>query len=321
MAKNDRQPYAVFKRAGHQHSAISWGTGRAVARVPRVSGGGTARSGQGAFANMCRKGRMFAPTKIWRKWHRRINTNQKRYAVMSALAATAVPALVMARGHRIDEVREIPFVVSDEICNMKKTKEAIAFMKKAGCYEDVEKVAESKKIRCGKGKMRSRRYTTRLGPMIVYADGEETITFGFRNLPGVELCNVNRLNLLRLAPGGHVGRFMIWTKAAFEKVDSLYTLPHNVLSSADINRVINSAEIQAVVRPAKKIVAYPKKANPLRNKAVMDELNPYAAIARAAEQKAIAENIKNKAANQEKKRALKAKFAEQKAAYYESMMQ
>lgn len=155
MAKNDRQPYAVFKRAGHQHSAISWGTGRAVARVPRVSGGGTARSGQGAFANMCRKGRMFAPTKIWRKWHRRINTNQKRYAVMSALAATAVPALVMARGHRIDEVREIPFVVSDEICNMKKTKEAIAFMKKAGCYEDVEKVAESKKIRCGKGKMRN----------------------------------------------------------------------------------------------------------------------------------------------------------------------
>ena len=52
----------------------------------------------------------------------------------------------------------------------------------------------------------------------------------------------------------------------------------------------------------------------------MDELNPYAAIARAAEQKAIAENIKNKAANMEKKRALKAKFAEQKAAYYKNMM-
>ena len=103
---------------------------------------------------MCRKGRMFAPTKIWRKWHRRINTNQKRYAVMSALAASAVPALVMARGHHIDEVREIPFVVADEVCNMKKTKEAVAFLKKAGCYEDVEKVAENKKIRCGKGKLR-----------------------------------------------------------------------------------------------------------------------------------------------------------------------
>jgi hypothetical protein len=33
--------------------------------------------------------------------HRRININQKRYAVASALAASAVPALVMARGHRV----------------------------------------------------------------------------------------------------------------------------------------------------------------------------------------------------------------------------
>lgn len=33
--------------AGHQTSAESWGTGRAVARIPRVRGGGTHRSGQG----------------------------------------------------------------------------------------------------------------------------------------------------------------------------------------------------------------------------------------------------------------------------------
>ena len=76
MAKNKRQAYAVSVGAGHQHSAESWGTGRAVARIPRVSGGGTSRAGQAAFGNMCRAGRMFAPTKIWRKWHRKINTNQ-----------------------------------------------------------------------------------------------------------------------------------------------------------------------------------------------------------------------------------------------------
>ncbi len=52
MAKNKRQPYAVSKYAGHQTSAESWGTGRAVARIPRVSGGGTSRSGQGAFGNV-----------------------------------------------------------------------------------------------------------------------------------------------------------------------------------------------------------------------------------------------------------------------------
>lgn len=41
---------------------------------------------------------MFAPTKTWRRWHRRINVNQKRYAICSALAASALPALVMAKG-------------------------------------------------------------------------------------------------------------------------------------------------------------------------------------------------------------------------------
>lgn len=46
MAKNKRQAYAVSEKAGHQTSAESWGTGRAVARIPRVGGGGTHRSGQ-----------------------------------------------------------------------------------------------------------------------------------------------------------------------------------------------------------------------------------------------------------------------------------
>ena len=80
LAKNKRQPYAVSRKAGHQTSAESWGTGRAVSRIPRVPGGGTHRAGQGAFGNMCRGGRMFAPTKVWRRWHRKINLNQKRYA-------------------------------------------------------------------------------------------------------------------------------------------------------------------------------------------------------------------------------------------------
>ena len=83
---------------GHQTSAESWGTGRAVARIPRVRGGGTHRSGQGAFGNMCRGGHMFAPTKVYRRWHRRVNVAQKRYALCSAIAASGVPALVMAKG-------------------------------------------------------------------------------------------------------------------------------------------------------------------------------------------------------------------------------
>ena len=78
LNKNNRQPYAVKFEAGMQTSAESWGTGRAVSRIPRVPGGGTHRAGQGAFGNMCRGGRMFAPTKTWRRWHRKVNVNEKR---------------------------------------------------------------------------------------------------------------------------------------------------------------------------------------------------------------------------------------------------
>jgi large subunit ribosomal protein L4e len=67
MAKNNRQAYAVSWMAGMQTPGHSWGTGRAVARIPRVPGGGTSRSGQGAFGNMCRGGRMFSPNRVWRK--------------------------------------------------------------------------------------------------------------------------------------------------------------------------------------------------------------------------------------------------------------
>ena len=41
MAKNNRQAYSVSWMAGMQTPGHSWGTGRAVARIPRVPGGGT----------------------------------------------------------------------------------------------------------------------------------------------------------------------------------------------------------------------------------------------------------------------------------------
>jgi len=263
IAKNKRQPYAVNRLSGMQHSAESWGTGRAVARIPRISGSGTNRSGQGAFGNMCRKGRMFAPTKTWRQWHVRVSVNERRYAVASALAATALPALVMARGHRVDNIPEVPLVVSDAVESIKKTAEAVKILKLLGAYDDVQKAIDSKSLRAGVGKMRNRRYRMRRGPLVVY-DKDEGIVRAFRNIPGVEICCVERLNLLQLAPGGHLGRFVIWTQAAFARLEEIYgtttkvaalkkgyVLPRAVMTNSDLNRVINSDEIQSVVKTAK----------------------------------------------------------------------
>merc|ERR1712088_989078 len=221
IAKNHRQPYSVNVDAGHQTSAESWGTGRAVARIPRVRGGGTHRSGQAAFGNMCRGGHMFAPTKVYRRWHRKVNVAQKRYAMVSAIAATGVPALVMAKGHRVEHIPEVPMVVSDKIQSYTKTKEAHIFLKKTKAWSDVEQVYKSMRFRAGKGKMRNRRRIQKKGPLVIF-DQDQGLTKAFRNIPGVETCSVDHLNLLKLAPGGHVGRFCIWTESAFKKLDTIY---------------------------------------------------------------------------------------------------
>jgi large subunit ribosomal protein L4e len=307
MAKNKRQPYAVSRLAGHQTSAVSWGTGRAVSRIPRVSGGGTHRAGQGAYGNMCRGGRMFAPTKIWRKWHRKINLNQRRYATAAALAASAIPSLVMARGHRIQMISEVPLVLSDSMQSLSKTKSAVKLLEAISAYDDVAKVQSSIRLRAGKGKMRNRRYRQRRGPLICYSE-DNGITKAFRNIPGVELTSVDALNLLQLAPGGHLGRFIIWSQSAFAKLDRLfgtfeqsselksnYLLPSAVISNPDISRIINSDEIQSVLRLAND--KHPKKStrkrNPLVNKAEMLKLNPYDEVKRT---------LKNVSAEKKQKR-------------------
>merc|ERR1711884_506191 len=292
MAKNKRQPYCVNVDAGHQTSAESWGTGRAVARIPRVRGGGTHRSGQGAFGNMCRGGRMFAPTKTWRRWHRKINVNQKRYAMYSAIAATGIPAIVMSKGHRIEQTPEVPLVLCDKVQELKKTKEAMILLKKLKAWTDIEKVKASKRFRAGKGKMRNRRRIQRRGPMVIY-DKDDGICQAFRNIPGITLLNVSRLNLLKIAPGGHVGRFCIWTESAFKKLDKVYgtwknestekshyNLPMTKMTNTDLSRLLKSDEIQSVLRAPKKSghVRRVLKKNPLKNARVMQRLNPYAAV-------------------------------------------
>lgn len=169
-------------------------------------------------------------------------------------------------------------------------------LKAVGAGPDIEKVKKSKKLRAGKGKLRGRRFRQRRGPLVVYnpeTDGKE-IGLAFRNIPGVEAQSVFALNLLQLAPGGHLGRFIIWTSSAFEALDKVYgstkeasalkkdfLLPAATVSQPDISKLINSSEIQAVLRPIKGAGVIKRgvtqKKNPLTNKQVLLRLNPYAA--------------------------------------------
>merc|ERR1712172_359691 len=119
--------------------------------------------------------------------------------------------------------------------------------------------------------------------------GEDNgITRAFRNLPGVELCHVSRLNLLQLAPGAHLGRFIIWSAGAFNELSTIYGneasntsskagyhLPRHIMTSSDVARIINSDQVQSVIRaPVTKVAQHAKKKNALKNRDVMLQLNP-----------------------------------------------
>jgi len=131
----------------------------------------------------------------------------------SSLAASAIPALVMARGHRIDNLAEVPLVVDNKVIdNVDKSSKAVALLKTLNAYDDVMKAKDSVNIRAGKGKARNRRYVSRRGPLVIYSQENTPMVKAFRNVAGVDLCNVSRLNVLQLAPGGHLGRFVIWTR-------------------------------------------------------------------------------------------------------------
>ncbi|KAM3182140.1 60S ribosomal protein L4B [Hymenolepis weldensis] len=295
LRKNSRQPYAVSSKAGVQASAASWGTGRAVARIPRVRGGGTHRSGQGAYGNMCRGGHMYAPTKTYRRWYRRVNVQQRRFAMCTAIAATGVPALVMARGHRVDKIPELPLVLSNNVEKISKTKEAVKVLKKLKAWSDIQKVYQSKRNRAGRGKMRNRRHIMKRGPIVIYKK-DDGITRAFRNIPGVTLLNVKYLNVLKLAPGGHMGRFAIWTEGAFRHLDKLYGtwkegshlktdfhLPSSKMTNTDLNRLLTCQAIRKVLRPRRmgrqRKRSHVKK-NPLKNMAALVKLNPNAVYER-----------------------------------------
>jgi len=181
----------------------------------------------------------------------------------------------------------------------------IEILNKLGFKEELDKVKLTKKLRPGVGKSRNRRYLVKKGPLIVYDDENIVVKHAAANIPGVDVCHISRLNLLQLAPGGHVGRLVIWTKNAFSKLTALfgtidapstekngYTLNRPLLQNANISRIINSDEIQSIVRPARKNCRLHEhhKRNPLKNKAMMHKLNPFDKIRKASATKKAAES-------------------------------
>merc|ERR1719502_1410745 len=223
------------------------------------------------------------------------------------------------------QVPELPLVI-EGAAGVEKTKDAIALCKELGVSAELSKSDKSKKVRAGRGKTRNRRYTMRKGPLVVYTEEEKSLEKAFRNIPGVDLCCVTRLNLLQLAPGGTFGRFVIYTKASVEKLGAIfgtyaagselkkgYTLPRSIMTNTDIARIINSDEIQSVLLPAKvaptKVTA---RKNPLKNKKIAAMAHDKSSI---VAKKIAAKKTKNAAKTKKHVKAKKTFFKSLQDAY------
>jgi large subunit ribosomal protein L4e len=205
---NRRQAYGPEATAGIKTSAESWGSGRGVAQVPRLK-----NSSRVARVPQAVGGRKAHPPSPKRVFIEKVNRKERQKAMRSAIAATANPDLVHARGHRFEVT--LPLILDDAFEELTSTSEIVEVLAALNVWQDVEKAKRGKRVRAGKGKRRGRRYKNKKSILIVCTRP----VVAARNLAGVDVVTVDQLNVQLLAPGTHAGRLTIWTQSAISALE------------------------------------------------------------------------------------------------------
>lgn len=220
------QPYGVDPLAGKRTSAHYHGRrsrrmtmmNRELARMSRVHGSGGLHM-RARFVPQAIKGRKAHPPKTEKKWAVKINKKERIGALLSAASASARKEIVESRGHVVDEVKHIPLVVEDKMQELRKSKEVIEMLGKLGLKKELERVRQ-RRVRAGKGTLRGRRYRVRKGPLIVIGR-DNGIVKAARNLVGVDIAEVDKLNVSMIAPGSSAGRLCLWSESAAKRMEAL----------------------------------------------------------------------------------------------------
>ena len=225
IQNNRRQKYGADPEAGKRASAElsrrrhdyrgSYGAG--ISRVPRkiLTRRGTRMYWVGAVAPGTVGGRRAHPPKAEKEWSLKINKKEKRKAIRSAISATIIKELVEERGHIVPD--SYPFVLSGDIESIEKAKDLKNYLASIGLKDELER-ASKKKIRAGKGKSRGRKYRTKKGPLIVVSSSSKLITTG-KNIPGLDIVAVEKLNAELLAPGTDIARLTLFTEPAIREME------------------------------------------------------------------------------------------------------
>jgi len=217
-----RQPYGPDPLAGLRSAAHYHGRRRRrhsmmmrdIARLPRLHAASPMMHFRVRKVPSAVKGRRAHPPKVEKIWYQKINKKEMKLAINSAIAATSKKDIVKKRGHRVDNLEELPLIVKDKIQSVKKTKDLENVLKTLGLEKELKRV-KIKKIRSGKGKMRGRKYKKKIGPLII-VDKDDGIGRAGKNLTGVDVKNVKEITVEDLAPGSHPGRLTIWSESSLK---------------------------------------------------------------------------------------------------------
>ena len=224
MQSQKRQPYGTDPLAGLRTSADYFGRrkhayrmtiNRGMSRLPRIKTGG---GGLGDVRRVPQSvgGRRAHPPKPIDK-SKRLNKREYRKALDSAIAASAVRELVLARGHKIGGSQELPIVFDDSLEKLKKTKEVIEALGKAGLGEDLARGRTRKvPVKNTRRSVKNRNVKS----VLIVAGEDKGVMSAARGIPGVDAVLASDLDVEMLAPGAKAGRLTVWTASALKKIEN-----------------------------------------------------------------------------------------------------
>ncbi len=245
------QPKGVHPTAGMDNSADSLDppTGHGRSRVARMNANGAGgRGGEGGEVASTRGGRQAHPPRSSKRIYKRINRTERRLALRSAIAATAMRGVVEGRGHRLPDGRDLPIVVSGEVEGIARASELAGVLGALGLRPDADRLAR-RRSRSGRSALRGRPKKAGKSVLFVVGGGENggsaagpdaarggaedgggqeampgrpapppALSRAAGSIPGVDVVRAGDLSVLDLAPGSEPGRLVVYTPDALDVI-------------------------------------------------------------------------------------------------------
>lgn len=147
------------------------------------------------------KGHRAHPPKPEKHLVEKINKKEYAKAIRSAIAMTAMHDKVAERMKQKLSL-SLPIILDSGFEELKKTSDVVELLEKLNLGPIIKKSKEN----------------GRKGPLIVVSKSLKAA----RNIPGVDVVDVEKLKVMHLAPGTHPGRLTIYTEKALDAISKKF---------------------------------------------------------------------------------------------------